>query len=74
MPDDYRDLVIQELADSERALACEAAGLREVLHAAVEQLHALTGERDRLQARLWRALDAIRRQRAQRRDTRARAA
>ena len=73
MPDD-RDLVIQELADSEHALAAEAAGLREVLHAAVEQVHELTEERDRLQARLWRALAVIRRQRTQRRDTAARAA
>ena len=73
MPDD-RDFVIEELADSEHALAAEAAGLREVLHAAVEQVHALTVERDRLQARLRRALDVIRRQRAQRRDTAARAA
>ena len=73
MPD-YRDVVIQELADSERALAREAAGLREVLHAAVEQVHELTVERNRLQARLWRALDAIRRPRTQRRDTTARAA
>ena len=74
MPDDYRDFVIQELADSEHALAAEAAGLREVLHAAVEQVHALTGERDRLQARLWRALDVIRRQRTQRRESPKRAA
>ena len=29
MPDDYRDLVIQELADSEHTLAREAAGLRD---------------------------------------------
>ena len=64
MPDD-RDRVIETLADSEHALAREAAGLREVLHAAVEQVHALTVERDRLRARLRRALDAIRRQRAQ---------
>ena len=71
---DYRDRVIETLADSEHALAREAAGLREVLHVAVEQLHVLTAERDRLQARLWRALDVIRRQRAQRRDTRTRAA
>ena len=73
MPD-YRDRVIETLADSEHALAREAAGLREVLHAAVEQVHELTGERNRLQARLRRALDVIRRQRTQRRDTAARAA
>ena len=68
---DYRDGVIETLADSEHALAREAAGLREVLHAAVEQVHALTVERNRLQARLWRALDVIRRQRTERRGTKA---
>ncbi len=71
MPDD-RDLVIRELADSEHTLAREAAGLREVLHAAVEQVHALTVERDRLQARLRRVQN--RWLRAHQRDTTTRAA
>ncbi len=45
---DSLDLVIETLADSEYTLARECAGLREVLHVAIEQLREVTGQLERL--------------------------
>lgn len=39
---DYRDGVIEALADSEYVLACDLAGCREALHVAAEQLYEMT--------------------------------
>ena len=64
---DYRDLVIEELADSETALReriasldGENAGFRELLCAAMDLLHDLTVKRDREREQYARLKDEYR--------------
>lgn len=45
---DYRDGVIAELAESEYRLARDLAAVRQLLHLALEQLHATERQRDAL--------------------------
>ena len=69
---DHRDIVIEDLADSEAALIdrivdleLDNRALRETLHAAVDGLHHITGERDRLWAQHHRLIDEYRALRVQ---------
>ena len=73
MPDD-RDLVIQELADSEHVLARDLAAIRECYHLTLGLFHDAMTELDGLCARYHRALEENRRLRAERRDTTTRRA
>lgn len=60
MPND-RDLVIEQLAASERALAEEAARLREVTSVAIAALHDRDVEIERLRAQLSGLREELRR-------------
>ena len=48
MTDDARDRIITELADSEYRLARDLAGVRELLHLSLGQMHERECERKRL--------------------------
>lgn len=68
----YCDLVIETLADSEaeliervRELCAERDRYRELAHAAIDVLHDVTRQRDRLRAQNHRLLDEYRALRVQ---------
>ncbi len=56
----YRDRVIEYLADQERALARDLASTRELLHLALGHLHEVTRELGRLRERHYRLHDEYR--------------
>lgn len=64
MTRDYRDNVIETLADSEHALAETSAGLREALSVALDMLREREGELTRLREQHHRLIDEYRTYRA----------
>jgi len=59
--DEVRNDIIESFADSEYALARDLAACREALHVAVEQLHEVTCQHDRLREDNRRLRDECRR-------------
>jgi hypothetical protein len=57
---DHRELTIELLADSEATLRADLVNYRELVLAAIHQLHAVTRERDRIRAAHHRLLEAYR--------------
>ena len=58
---DYRDHVIEHLADQEHTLAHDLAAVRELLHLALEQLHETGRHCDRLREQHRQLRDEYRR-------------
>ena len=63
LPERFANDTIEPLVDAEHVLARNLAAYREVMHVALEQLHGLTRERDRLREDNRRLRDEYRRQR-----------
>ena len=63
LPERVPNDTIETLVDAEHVLARNLAAYREVMHVALEQLHGLTRERDRLREDNRRLRDDYRRQR-----------
>ena len=57
---DYRDHVIEHLADQEHALARNLAAMRELLHLVLAQLHEVTRQLERLREQHYQLRDEYR--------------